>query len=124
MIGLEHLVNCHGEWLAFLSLLGMIPLIGPWLRSKLPRRGVSMKISAVLNDAGGPWFQCPECDHRNDIDPDLRISDLTSKPQKCCGCKVDIVWHRSGDDQGMASFGEMAARRIRRRVLPFKKKSS
>jgi len=38
MFGLEHLVNCHGEWAALFALLGMIPFIGPWIRSKIKHK--------------------------------------------------------------------------------------
>ena len=32
---LEHLTNCHGEWNALFALIGSIPLVGIWLRTKL-----------------------------------------------------------------------------------------
>ena len=33
---MEHLLNCHGEWIMLLSLLSSLPFIGVWFRSKLP----------------------------------------------------------------------------------------
>jgi len=35
MFGLEHLANCHGEVAALMAMLGMIPFLGPWLKSKI-----------------------------------------------------------------------------------------
>ncbi len=35
MFGLEHLANCHGEIALLLSLLAMLPFLGPWIKSKL-----------------------------------------------------------------------------------------
>ncbi len=32
---IEHLSNCHGEWNAFLALIGSVPFIGVWLRVRL-----------------------------------------------------------------------------------------
>lgn len=31
---MEHLTNCHGEWLYLAQALGAIPFIGYWLRAK------------------------------------------------------------------------------------------
>ncbi len=35
---LEHLTNCHGEWNTIAALLGSVPFVGVWLRSKLNRK--------------------------------------------------------------------------------------
>ncbi len=32
---MEHLLNCHGEWVAFAALLPSLPILGPWIRYKL-----------------------------------------------------------------------------------------
>jgi len=31
----QHLSNCHGEWNIIFALLGSIPFIGFWLKTKL-----------------------------------------------------------------------------------------
>ena len=36
---MEHLLsNCHGEWNAIFALMGTVPFIGPWFRSKFKRQ--------------------------------------------------------------------------------------
>ena len=35
----EHLLNCHGEWNALIAMVGSIPFLGIWIRSKLYREG-------------------------------------------------------------------------------------
>jgi len=35
---IEHISNCHGEWNILWALLGSIPFIGAWLRSKFRRK--------------------------------------------------------------------------------------
>ena len=34
----EHLFNCHGEWNALFALIGSLPFVGVWFRSKLGHR--------------------------------------------------------------------------------------
>lgn len=29
---MEHLTNCHGEWLYFIQMLGLVPFVGAWMR--------------------------------------------------------------------------------------------
>ena len=31
----QHLANCHGEWNIIFAMLGSIPFIGFWLKTKL-----------------------------------------------------------------------------------------
>jgi hypothetical protein len=33
---MEHLLNCHGEWAMALAVLANLPLVGVWVRSRLP----------------------------------------------------------------------------------------
>ena len=81
-----------------------------------------MKFGEIQNGEGKTWFDCPDCEHRNDVAPETRISDLVEDPRKCCHCKVDIAWHQEGQDRGMVSFQEMAESKTTRAVLPFPKK--
>lgn len=32
---MEHLMNCHGEWLWLLQALAVLPFVGIWVRNKL-----------------------------------------------------------------------------------------
>jgi hypothetical protein len=34
---MEHLFNCHGEWLMLVSALSSLPLVGTWLRARLAK---------------------------------------------------------------------------------------
>ena len=43
----EHLSNCHGEWNALFALLGSLPFLGVWFRSKLARRELNDEVEAV-----------------------------------------------------------------------------
>ena len=31
---MEHLTNCHGEWLYLAQILGALPFVGFWIRSR------------------------------------------------------------------------------------------
>lgn len=35
---MEHLMNCHGEWMWVLQILATIPFVGLWLKTYLSRR--------------------------------------------------------------------------------------
>ena len=35
---MEHLMNCHGEWVILLNALYAIPVVGIWLRCKLAHK--------------------------------------------------------------------------------------
>jgi hypothetical protein len=32
---MDHLMNCHGEWVVLLTALSNIPLVGVWIRYKI-----------------------------------------------------------------------------------------
>ncbi len=36
----EHLTNCHGEWNTLFALLGSVPFVGVWIKSKLHAKEV------------------------------------------------------------------------------------
>ena len=125
MLGLEHLFNCHNEWVALFSLLGMIPWIGPWLRDKFRKQKVSnMKVNELETSSGRAYFNCPECTHKNEVDPGSRVSDLIAHPKTCCRCGVHVTWYldQGSGDRGIVSFAEMAKNNITRQILPFKER--
>ena len=35
---MEHLMNCHGEWVILLNALYALPVVGIWLRCKLAHK--------------------------------------------------------------------------------------
>lgn len=37
---LDHLLNCHGEWVYLAQLVGALPFIGYWLKSRIAARTV------------------------------------------------------------------------------------
>ena len=81
-----------------------------------------LTISEIQVHDGQAWFQCPECGGENRIDPDTRISELSSVPRRCTGCEADIFWYDAGGQQrGMVSFGNMGESGMIRRVLPFRR---
>jgi len=40
---MEHLMNCHGEWVILLNALYALPVVGIWLRSKTTHKHTENK---------------------------------------------------------------------------------
>lgn len=36
---MEHIFNCHGEWLLILQAVAVLPFVGVWLKNRLSQRG-------------------------------------------------------------------------------------
>lgn len=82
MIGLEHLANCHGEWAALLALIGMIPLFGPWIRTKIAERRTCHHEDACHRDELGEVLDhVPHVCHEDQDPPgDEGVGSVVSTP--------------------------------------------
>ena len=47
---MEHLLNCHGEWNLFFTLLGSLPFVGAWFSYK--KRGEQQLTSPKSTEGG------------------------------------------------------------------------
>ncbi len=79
-----------------------------------------LTVSEIEAHDGQAWYTCPECGERNHLDPNMRVSELSSMPRRCEFCTADIFWYDVDGRRGMVSFNEMGKVGMIRDVLPFR----